>query len=466
MLLVGVVAAYANLSIATGWAVPDKISDLPSTVGGALVTGDSAGNVYAVWLANSEGKSEDQVDTVYFRHWNGTEWSPSVDILAAMPGGPWLRVDKLVLDAYGRLVLLWHQDRQLVVSVAEPLEAVRANGWRSIPLSNDQLVYESDLVAGPDGALHVLAIEQGQNVYYLRSNDAGETWATVQLSAGNDPTRQYSWGSLALAPDGSGTLHASWTENREDNKWLPTGVYVARSLDDGATWSEPDPVMSAPGHGHSTVMASSGGNVMVFWNRNVGSVDGRYFVLSTDQGETWGQPQAAYEGVSGLTLPPYLFTDSLGQTHMIGAGFGAGNEHIWYSRWDASHWTEPGQIVVDGRSMAGNESFDAKLVGGNRLLYTWTEAATKDIWFTSQTLPGPSVPETRLELPAPAAATPGAQVSVATLAATPAPAPTRAVLTESGPQPTTSLTPLVAGALPAVLLVAVVVALSVRRRRA
>ncbi len=462
---------YAQSPIATGWSAPDKISDLPSTVGGALVTGDSDGSIYVVWFANSEEKSGDLVDTVYFRHWNRTEWSPSVDILTAPPGGPWLRVDQLVLDAYGRLILLWRPDRQLVLSIAEPTEAGRATGWRSIPLLSNELTYQSDIAAGPDGVLHVLGIGEAQNVYYLRSEDMGENWNTVQISAGSDATQQYSWGSLALDPGNPNSLYASWTESREDQGWTVTGVYASHSVDGGATWSEPASLVSARGHGHSTIVAldGPGDDVMVFWNRAVGSVDGRYYALSDDGGETWGEPQIAYERVSGLNGPPYLFTDSLGQLHMIGAGYNAltpvGGEQIWYSRWDSSRWAEPQLINVAGKPMTGNEVFDARLVGGNRLLYTWTDAATKEIWVTSQTLPGPSVPDVRLDLPAPTPPTAVARPDDTPAPAPPTPASSPSLsLAETGRQPDSVLPPLIAGVLPAVLLVAVVIIFGVRGR--
>jgi hypothetical protein len=454
--------------VATAWSVPNRISDLSSTVGGSLVTGDSVGNVYVVWFGNSEGKGQDQVNTVYYRHWDGTQWSPSIDILAGAPGGPWLRVDRLVLDAYGRLLLLWHQDRNLVLSVADPSEAERASNWRSVPLVRFELMYGSDLIAGSDGVLHVLAAGQGQDVYYLRSVDGGRTWSTSRVSSGSDPARQYSLASLAQ--DGSGSLYATWTEFGEDNNWSVTGVYFSRSKDNGRTWSEPEALVRAPGHGYSTVVAlgDSTHSVMVFWNRAVGSVDGRYYALSHDDGETWDEPQVAYQRVSGLTRPPYLFVDSLGQLHMIGAGYDAltsvGGEQIWYSGWDSSRWTAPELINVAGTPMTGNEVFDARLVGGNRLLYTWTDAATKDIWFTNQNLPGPSLPEIRLELPTPVAATPVAQASVATITATSEPGPSPTGLALYAPQQTTWTNPLVAGVVPAALLVAAVIVLTVRRR--
>lgn len=469
LLLASGVIVSAQSSVAIGWSPAVKISDMPSTVGGASAVGDSNGDIYLLWAANSEGKSEDQVDTIFYRQGNGTEWSPSVDILAGAPGGPWLRVDQLVLDAYGRLALLWHQDRNLVLSIADPSEAGSASSWRSLPLLQSELTYQSDLVAGPDGALHVLVVGQGQNVYYLRSVDAGETWSTVQVSAGSDPVRQYSWASFALGD--SGSLYATWTEAREDNNWNVTGVYFSRSTDAGNTWSEPAPLVSARGHGHSSVIALDNPKhgVMVFWNRAVGSVDGRYYALSSDGGKTWSEPQVAYERVSGLTRPPYLFVDSLGQLHMIGAGYDAltsvGGEQIWYSRWESSRWSDPMLINVAGMPMTGNEVFDARLVGGNRLLYTWTDAATKDIWFTSQTLPGPSLQETRLELPTPAAAIP--TTGPATSVITPTePTPTRTALAGSSPGPTSSLMPLIAGAVPAVLLVVVVFLFTACRRRA
>lgn len=459
--------AVAQENPAANWSEPTAISDLPSTVGGALVTGDGADQVYVVWFANSEGKGQDLVDTVYFRQWGGERWSPSVDILAVPPDTPSIRVDGFELDPFGRLVLLWHRDRVLNVSIANPAEAGSAKGWRTTPVLDGQLIYQSSLVSGPDGALHVLAVGEQQNIYYIRSRDAGKSWDVATVSAGADPDRQYSWGSLALDQDG--TLYASWTENRAQDNWDVGGIYVTQSTDGGTTWSQPRALVSTRGHGHSSLTTDADGAVMVLWNHAVGSVDGRYYARSTNHGTTWQTPRVAYEGVSGLNRPAVLFTDSLGQLHMIGAGYGNGSENIWYSSWDTGAWGVPEPITVTGRSMVGNEVFDARLVNGNHLLYVWTDASTKDIWFTSQKLPGPRIAMTVISRPSAApVATSQPLVNIeSTAIASPTPLRPSATVVSVPPEPVqdSTLRSMLIGMAAAALLVGAVVLVRALRSR-
>lgn len=449
-------AAFAQ-EAAFEWSQPYKISDRPGSAGGAAITGDSHGNVYVIWAGYSDGKrgSSRPPDVGYFRHWDGQQWSASTDVVAAPPGSSSWAIDSFIIDAYGRLAMVWHADRQLFFSTAQPSDAGRAIAWQHTTLMQGEIVWGGELESGPDDRLHVITAGEGQNVYYLQSSDAGQSWqAAARVASGSDSSRQAGYARLAAGNDGA--LHATWTEHYGLNNWTPSAVLYARSSDGGVSWTEPIQIVEGVGNGQSNITVSGGGQVLVFWDRSVGSKDGRYYAVSTDNGQSWGRPVVAFDGViSGFSGMADLWWDSRGRLHLLNGGQGPEGNQIWESQWQGEDWGSPAPVSIQGQ-LLNSEVFGSALVGGNRILLAWVDYDTKEVWFTSKGLATPLHADRPLSLPThePTRTSPPQR--------TPTVTPTRLPLDGAG-TPAVGLAsaaswiPMAAAALPVLLLVVAVV---------
>jgi hypothetical protein len=474
--IVGLLWSRGQITVASAqgptsdWATPVKVSNVAGPTGYTIITGDAKGNVYVLWAGDSAGlKSEaghfEAPDTIYLRTYDGRNWSDSVDVLAFPATDSFFGLDTFLVDAYGRLVLLWHRGSELQLSVAQPAQAMRASGWRTLTVSSGETVYSAELKSGRDGSLAVLMAGIGQNIYYYRSSDAGQTWRMLSRpSVGNDPAYQVGEGTFLIGEDG--VLHATWTEHAKEFNWTGAAILYARSKDQGATWSEPTRLVNAVGNDYSGLSSDGKGNLWTFWDRSVGSKDGRYYARSKDNGLTWSGRILSYDSIniSGMSGSAFMFWDSAGQLRLLNGGYGPNGSELWESRWQGQGWAPPVPVTVSGR-LTGSEVYSAALVGGNRLLLVWVDFGTKDVWFTSKTYSAPSTTDTFLEVPTPATgvartATPSVALGAATRSARTVDPTTPPIDEIQSPV----MSPLVAGVVPVAGLLFVLIIARLRHR--
>ncbi len=139
---------------------------------------------------------------------------------------------------------------------------------------------EPMVVRGRDGALFVTGYGEAAPVLW-RSVDQGATWKSVNVGTAADGAIGNSDVDLAVAPDG--TLYfVAMSYDREKNEG--TGISVASSRDEGATWKwkslSRDRFDDRP-----WVEVSPNGTAHVIWNDGAG----QSHAVSTDRGATWSE---------------------------------------------------------------------------------------------------------------------------------------------------------------------------------
>ena len=141
-------------------------------------------------------------------------------------------------------------------------------------------------VAVVAGSLVVAAIGKAGDVAAWRSADGGQSWTgPVRV---NGASRSAEEGLLSLAAGGD-AVHAVWLDLRRQK----TEVYVAKSLDAGATWTERSAYGSPSGPVCEcclpTIAAdASGGVAVMFRNVKDGARD-MYALVSRDGGVTFAE---------------------------------------------------------------------------------------------------------------------------------------------------------------------------------
>ena len=443
------------------WAPPINISGSPNWSVNPFITGDQAGQVHVVWVEASEAGGGETPDTIYYTTLADGNWSTPIDIIAA-PIGARLLPDAFGIDLYGRLVLITHLNRGLSISFADSKAAGAAQAWRTTTLNDNNLVNVASLAIDADGGYHVAYASDSQQIQYLTATDAGETWSDSLVASVNDSSMAVTEPAIAAAADG--TIFVSWTRTTEATNWGPVGVWFSRSLDGGSTWSEPAELVSGEGYGLSSLLLEPDRRLHVFW---VGSLvaGGRYHQWSDDLGETWSPTLtiASPDQNRGYAGPVRPLLDSLGELSAVFPGLGAGNENIWYSRWDNGNWI-PAIVVSSG--LPNSQLADAVLTNGHLAHAVWIEYSSRDIWYSTSDTGAPAtvsppvrpLPSTSIATPSPISQTIQPElVATSTLSAVPFDSP------QVAPSQNTNRA-LVLGTAPAALLVFTVVMMALLRQ--
>jgi hypothetical protein len=163
---------------------------------------------------------------------------------------------------------------------------------------------------------HAIAAWQasvGGTVMYIRiarSVDAGASWADpVDVTPPVDSREDW---QASVVGDGAGHWVLTWKSNDHLNgPYAMDGeIYVSTSSDDGVTWSSPGPLNSDAttddfDDAEPTLATDEAGTWVAVWN----SYDGIWSARSVDDGATWSARQTVH---AGSTYNPHLTTDRSG----------------------------------------------------------------------------------------------------------------------------------------------------------
>jgi hypothetical protein len=380
--------AIEGIDDAGEWTAPTSLSS--GVVGPSLlphIAHDSTGRLHVVWV---EATFVDRgvADALYYSRFDGTDWSFPVDVLVS-PDRSRLTTGELVTLAADQLALLWVGAGELQLSVADAKDAHRANAWQTMTLFPGLPVGDGFMVYLPPSTLYVVFSDvTGEDVLFTFSSDLGDSWSeplTVWHSASVD----YAASDARACTDVTGRLvHLVWHENARELDWHPNGIWYARSSDGGHKWSEPS---FLPNQGSSPNCAYDGaGRLHMLWNNAVGSIDGRYHRLSTDEGATWTTPAAVFPGLSGRTRAPAFGLDSSGELFVLTGASYEGVTRMYASHWEGGRWSSPELISAD---LPSNESPDLVVTSGNQLNAVWHygEEDLSRIWFATGRTDAPTV---------------------------------------------------------------------------
>ncbi len=227
------------------------------------------------------------------------------------------------------------------------------------------------------------------DVLASRSSDLGITWSVPVVVNGAAAAADAFDFAPAVATDGHGLWIVVWVATNGPD----TDVFVARSLDAGASWSPPAPLYadaaSDPGNDERPQLASDGaGTWIVVWDSN-GRYGGDRDVLlarSLDGGITWSAPAPLAAGAAtdrGADQRPQLATDGAGRWMVVWAssdtlGNTKGNDFdvlVVRSSDGAATWTAPAALAANA---ASDQALDDRPQIATDGLGTWVAAWASD----------------------------------------------------------------------------------------
>lgn len=234
-------------------------------------------------------------------------------------------------------------------------------------------------------------IGSDSDILFSRSTDSGASWSAP---AALDPGAGLDGGFADSQPDvayGSGGVWiAVWTSTNDLGGPIGSDndILASVSVDDGVTWSAPTFVNSdassdsaaTSGDILPTVVAGSGSEWVVAWNKNEGTSGSQFFASSTNNGSSWSTRTALGiggnsdgQGISvGYNGSKYVAAWS--STNTLGGTIGADTD-ILSTSITAGSFTVGSLVVVNsgaaGDGATDSDRFPDLAISGSNVVVAW-----------------------------------------------------------------------------------------------
>jgi len=364
-LLLAVVLALVVLAgrgrPAYAWTAPATLNTNAATDSGTdeypQVTTDGGGNWLAVWFSDEDlgGIGTDRDILVSRSTDNGATWTApaALNTNAASDSGS-DSLPRVATDGAGHWVAVWNSDDDLGGTI------------------------------GTDA-----------DILVARSTDNGATWTAPAALNTNAATDSGGDLYPQVATDDGGNWVAVWYSN-EDMGGIggDYDILVSRSTDNGATWTAPaalniNATTDSGDDRHPQVTTDGAGNwLAVWWSEDSleGGIGTDYDILvarSTDNGATWSDPAALNANAatdSGVDQQPKSATDASGNwvavwssyEPNVGGGIGADCDILVARSTDnGATWTAPAALNTNAATDSRNDSLPRVASGGGNWLAVW-----------------------------------------------------------------------------------------------
>ena len=370
---------------------------------------DGAGTWIAVWQSSDDldGAIGTDSDILFARSSDGGKtWTPvaALNTNASTDSGADLGPN-LATDREGTWVVVWSSTDDLggPIGVEEDIFVSRSsdNGqtWTLPEALNTNAAVDVESDRHPriatDRAGTWVAVWDAQNdglpdgedILFSRSTDGGETWspfATLNSNADLGSSDLFP----EIATDETGTWLAVWTSNDTLGGTLAPAwhVLVARSTDDGATWSDAASLNPAATSGpawnrFADVAADGSGSwVAVFTSCPTcfGEFEGTDIsaAWSNDDGVSWMGPVTIYDPAGGDQRSPRIAADRAGNwlaAWGTNSGLGFEGDLVWARSTDrGATWSSAGLLNANAEVDSGSDGrVDVACGGPGRWLAVW-----------------------------------------------------------------------------------------------
>lgn len=350
---------------------------------------DGTGNIYVSYLFD---QSDQSLYNMFLRRStdNGTNWSQGIEV----PGTSNVFLfHNMVLDSSGNIYVVWTSS-----GFPEGIYFNRSNnngtGWM-----NAVRVYDSQSFPKGEGE-PCITVDQAGNLYvvfeeYLGDVDSVSVKTTGSTDNGlnwSPPVELYNEDIFnkrfphrlfpSIAADSDGNIYAFWYSV----SIYPTelAVYFSRLDNNGATWRQPEKILSSEILNGYHIAVDNNGNISMLWSEApVGSGYQLYFRRFTDKGTSGGEITTLFPGWE-IKQPLAIAVDSVGNVNIL---FTANIQEDIYgllfsrSTDNGQTWSQPLEIPYDFAMEAFNMTVDNTGHLYIAIFYYGQNAA--DIYFTS-----------------------------------------------------------------------------------
>jgi hypothetical protein len=306
--------------------------------------------------------SQHQDTAIYYTKWDGEAWSRTTPVLKVPDGEAGSPV--ITVGPGNQLFLITPNKRgSLYFSRAISGNGLLQASWSPparLAVSHDGKIGSVDVTWDAAGTLYVaysVPVNQERGIYVAKSKDQGTTWSEP-LQVFDGAAQGFDFiGAPSLQTSADGALHVIWKVQsiQGDGVPLPLSLYYARSEDGLRTFSDAAPVVEEPVAWQE--LATDGkGDLHLLWQPQDAPTT-LWDQISLDGGHTWQYP----EGLPQAGKLATVTRDPAGRLHLVGVVPGTLGHWLWDGGgWHPEatlHWssTSPQERSVDLLGAAVNK---------------------------------------------------------------------------------------------------------------
>lgn len=357
------------------------------------IVADAAGGVHVFWdeSVSVNGGRRSWVDYAY---WDGKTWSKPIDVFIGSEAWRSAWGARAVVDRRGVLHAIWIDGFELKYAQRHVSSPVSARSWTrsvTLPTLQGSTIGPAAIAIDDADILHIVYLHAGApepGIYYLRSEDGGESWQSPLLLSDQGwdtwPQNQQ-WYVVALLPVRD-TLHVVWYQEG-------FGAVYMQGEARGQEWSYPELV---PQGGKWPNLVALDDNRLLLLT--TGEIEGINSIclklqnLSLDAGHTWSDARQTAQPAKGCLGLVNVLRDRNGGYHMVLSGrtnFLDEPERIWYADGNGEQWN-PAQLVtwpgVPYEILGTQPDFPFATISNGNLLHAVFHSDTGQIWYTRRSL--------------------------------------------------------------------------------
>lgn len=284
------------------WSSPEVLVSAPNDVDLAV---DGEGNIYVVWVS-SVSSPPDFYRGVYYRKWDGTQWSAESRISADSTNAS--DVDVLA-DQDGNIHVAWVAKRE--PNSVYPLYYSRWGGssWTQEVILSESSSSSPDMVVSPGGQVSLFWSGSSDNIWWRRWN--GLNWGEAEQVT---DAPLYAINCSAVA-DQAGGIHLVWEEAVQGQWETYRGIFYKRWDGQGWTSKEPLIVTWATGYDRPVLAADTDDAIHVVWGSQQSGHPSRLTYTRWD-GLAWST-QIVLNPIEYNASQPFVSVDSGGNLHLV-----------------------------------------------------------------------------------------------------------------------------------------------------
>ena len=385
------------------WHDPQAIFSNPVEMHSTVFATDEDQRLHIFWSQISDASTKKPRNDIYHTSWDGRIWSRPAAVLHSPEGNADQPAVSLHPDE--RLLIVWRggQPTEIYFSWANTSQANRSLEWsppQMLPSPESGASSPSILVdsTGKISVVYAIPLNEGRGVYLTQSSDRGVTWSRpVQVfdavTAGWEMVDQP---QLAITIDGN--LHVLWSRYALPYGSGSMGLYYARSVDGGRTWTEPEVVTESPNSWGQIKAINEQILHKVWLDTSTGQPEFKH-QFSTDGGQSWSNLSSFFSPGDVIGLFD-LVSHQEGQLHLIWVIRENKELVLQYRRWNGEAWIEEHSLPIGFESNLSVQTLSAALPteGSLNVIYSVLVGSKLDgtlqsnLYATSRRLGVPAVP--------------------------------------------------------------------------